>query len=93
MMAIMAWPISAAVGASASCGYKLANDGHDTRRSKRISGIATFRIRCVTLSNRRRGPRISGGGDRQRQVDQLEKEKLTGEVIATAVLKHCIERE
>jgi len=28
-----------------ACGYKLANDGHDTRASRRISGIATFRTR------------------------------------------------
>jgi Phage integrase family len=47
-----------------ACGYKLANDGHDTARSRPISGIAIFRTRRATPPWRRSGSRSFFGIDR-----------------------------
>jgi hypothetical protein len=40
-----------------ACGYKLANDGHVRARARRISAIATFRIRPAIPPWRRNGSR------------------------------------
>jgi hypothetical protein len=44
-----------------SCGYKLANDGHDTRSLQATSVTKISSTRCVTLRCWRRGSKISGG--------------------------------
>jgi hypothetical protein len=42
-------------------GFKLANDGHDTRSHRRTWATKTFSTRCAILSYRRRASRTSGG--------------------------------
>ena len=49
-----------------ACGYKLANDGHDTRALQHSSGTRTFSTRCVTPSLRRIASKGFGRIDRSR---------------------------
>ena len=44
-----------------ACGFKLANDGHDTRAMQAYSATRTSSTRSATPSWRRAGSKISGG--------------------------------
>ena len=44
-----------------ACGYKLANDGKDTRSLQAYLGHRTFNTRCAIRNWRRTGSRIFGG--------------------------------
>jgi hypothetical protein len=47
-----------------TCGYKLANDGHDTRSLQAYLGIETFKTPRATPRSHRIGSKPSGGIDR-----------------------------
>ena len=75
-----------------ACGYKLANDGIDTRRCKPTWGIAIFRTRRGTPNWRRIGSRASGGTDGRPYEDRAA-QKVAGYGRRRAALKAHVSKE